>query len=312
MCIRDSGTVALTAVGGSIPFAPSECIAALRWIYQNHKDRLWGKYGFSDSFNLDRDWYSESVIGINQGRIVLMIENYLNGFVWDYFMRNEHIQKAMDLAGFRPGSSEILPDPQPVIYAHHAAQEIDPVVYRLEPQRHLEYGAITRFPQDLDCHFSLSWDENNLYVFVEVADNEVIAEEDAKNIYKQDSVELYFVAGDGLLYWNNPRHFQIGFAPSGKDGEPIHYAWFQNKVFEQIGLKSRIIEYGYQLEIRIPFAAIGINPKFDSEIGFSIAVNDFDREDDTPNCKFNLYLISQYDGGAQSGFKLARLKLIQD
>ncbi|MDD5613911.1 MAG: glucoamylase family protein [Candidatus Omnitrophica bacterium] len=306
------GTVAFTAVGGSIPFAPVECIAALRGMYQNHKNAVWGKYGFSDSFNLDKNWYSESVIGIDQGPIVLMIENYLSGFVWDYFMRNEHIQKAMDLVGFKPGSSEILPDPQPVIYAQHAGRGTDSVIYRLEPQHHLEYGAITKFPQDLDCYFSLSWDENNLYLSIKVSDNEVVAQEDVKNIYKQDSVELYFVAGDGLLYWNNKKHFQIGFAPSSKDGEPVHYAWFQDKVLEQIGFKSSILKEGYQFEITIPFAAIGLNPNPESEIGFSIAVNDFDREDNTPNCKFNLYLVPQYDGGAQSGFELARLKLIKD
>ena len=106
------GTVAIYAAAGSMPFAPEEALAMLRHLYRRHKDDLWGRYGFCDSFNMDSRvrahfnspskamWRSEIVSGMDQGLTLLMIENYRRGGVWRWFMRNEHIRKAMDLAGF--------------------------------------------------------------------------------------------------------------------------------------------------------------------------------------------------------------------
>ncbi|MHC1571611.1 MAG: glucoamylase family protein, partial [Methanosarcinales archaeon] len=63
---------------------------------------------FKDAFNLDTNvyldgcqpWWDEDYIGIDEGAIMLMIENHRSGFVWDEFMQNENIKKAMDAAGF--------------------------------------------------------------------------------------------------------------------------------------------------------------------------------------------------------------------
>jgi len=95
------GTVAPSAVCGSIVFAPRECIETLRLMYEDYKDKLWGRYGFSDSLNLDNDWYASDVIGIDQGISVLMIENYRSDFVWKYFMREKNIIDTLIKVGFR-------------------------------------------------------------------------------------------------------------------------------------------------------------------------------------------------------------------
>lgn len=96
----DDGTIAATAAGGSIPFAPEICIPTL----MNLKDiyggaGVWGKYGFVDAFNPTANWVDKDYLGLDQGPIIIMIENYYNGFVWKYFMKDEIVQKGLRTLG---------------------------------------------------------------------------------------------------------------------------------------------------------------------------------------------------------------------
>ncbi len=86
------GTIAPSAAGGSIPFAREASISAMRYMYDNFGGKLYGRYGFKDAFNLSRKWWADDYLGIDQGIIVLMIENARTGMVWEYFMKNEAIQ----------------------------------------------------------------------------------------------------------------------------------------------------------------------------------------------------------------------------
>ncbi len=96
----DDGTIAPAGAGGSIIFTPRESIEALRYMKEAYGDRLWGKYGFKDAFNLDIDWFSPTYIGIDQGAILTMIENHRSGLVQSLFMQNECAKKAMQKVGF--------------------------------------------------------------------------------------------------------------------------------------------------------------------------------------------------------------------
>jgi hypothetical protein len=304
------GTIAFTALGGSLPFAPQETIAALRWTYEHYKDYIWGKYSYSASMNKDKDWYSENVFGIDQGAILLMIENYLTGFIWDQFMSNQYITNAMDKVGFKPGTIELNPEPKPLIVAEYKrvfkAGDHD---YYLRARDSIEHGAVTNCPEDLSAGFSLGWDEDCLYIWVEVIDNEVAAEDISEKIYKQDSIEVYITPNNDYLYWGNKKQFQLGFAPAGYKGSALHYAWFQDKIFQEIEAEFKITDSGYKLDIAIPFDVLGIQPQPNLEIGFSLALNDFDKEDNTPKAKYNLFFMPNYDKGASDGFELAVLKL---
>lgn len=88
------GTVVPCAAGGSIPFAPAECLAALRAMPQC-------RYGFVDAFHPETGWVAPDVIGLDAGITLVMAENYRSGLVWKHFMRNPEIQRALRLAGFR-------------------------------------------------------------------------------------------------------------------------------------------------------------------------------------------------------------------
>ncbi|MCA9241345.1 MAG: hypothetical protein KDA37_14140 [Planctomycetales bacterium] len=117
--IRDDGAIAPTAAGGSIAFAPEICVPALQAMRSRYGDDLFGRYGFLDSFNPSftfadapikrgkivpgKGWINGDYLGIDQGPIVLMIENYRSGLVWRVMRRNEHIRRGLGRAGFEGG-----------------------------------------------------------------------------------------------------------------------------------------------------------------------------------------------------------------
>ncbi len=97
---RHDGTVNPSAPAGSIIFTPELSITALRTLYSRYGHRLWGRYGFSSAFNIDRQWWSRDAVGIDTGISLLMIENFRSGLIQRLFQSNAAIQKAMDQAGF--------------------------------------------------------------------------------------------------------------------------------------------------------------------------------------------------------------------
>jgi len=97
---NDDGTIAPTAAGGSIPFAPEVCTPALRYMYDQYRANIWTGYGFRDAFNLKANWWGPDVIGIDQGPIIIMAENYRTGNVWKLFMQSPEIQLGLQAAGF--------------------------------------------------------------------------------------------------------------------------------------------------------------------------------------------------------------------
>ena len=97
---RLDGTVVPCAPGGSLPFAPRECLRALRRMLEVGGPRVWGRYGFADAFNPQTGWVSPDVIAIDLGITLAMAENLRSGFCWKYFMRAPETRRALALAGF--------------------------------------------------------------------------------------------------------------------------------------------------------------------------------------------------------------------
>jgi hypothetical protein len=98
--LNDDGTIAPTAAGGSLPFAPEYCLPALRYFYDHFRTQLWTGYGFRDAFNLQANWWGPHVLGIDQGPILLMAENFRFGRVWNRFMKSKVVRRGMNAAGF--------------------------------------------------------------------------------------------------------------------------------------------------------------------------------------------------------------------
>ncbi len=97
---NDLGVITPTAALSSFPYTPDESTQALKFFYYTLGDRLWGEYGFYDAFNISEGWTASSYLAIDQGPIIIMLENYRTGLLWDLFMSSPEVQTSMNRLGF--------------------------------------------------------------------------------------------------------------------------------------------------------------------------------------------------------------------
>ena len=96
---NDRGIIAPTAALSSFPYTPEESMRALKFFYYTLGDRLWGEYGFHDAFSLDQPWFATSYLAIDQGPIIIMIENHRSGQVWDLLMSCPEVKTGLNKLG---------------------------------------------------------------------------------------------------------------------------------------------------------------------------------------------------------------------
>ena len=96
----DNGTISPTAAISSMPYAPKEAIQAIRHFLKVHGEKIWGRYGFVDAFCEARNWYADTYLAIDQGPIVVMIENHRTGLLWKLFMKAPEIQAGLRALSF--------------------------------------------------------------------------------------------------------------------------------------------------------------------------------------------------------------------
>ena len=97
---NDLGFIAPTAALSSMPYTPTESMNALKFFYYKLGDKLWGQYGFVDAFSLKSPWFADSYLAIDQGPIIVMIENYRTGLLWNLFTSAPEIKNGMRNLGF--------------------------------------------------------------------------------------------------------------------------------------------------------------------------------------------------------------------
>ncbi len=97
---NDRGVIAPTAALSALPYTPAESMAALRHFHDDLGSRIWGDYGFADAFNLSNGWVAPGNLAIDQGPIVVMIENHRSGFPWKLFMGCSEVREGLTRLGF--------------------------------------------------------------------------------------------------------------------------------------------------------------------------------------------------------------------
>jgi hypothetical protein len=115
---RDDGTIAPTAALGSLPFAPEVVIPEVLEMYRRYGEHIYSTYGFVDAFNPSFDfpvslkqgrrypgfgWTDTDYLGIDQGPIIAMIENYRSGLIWRTMRSNPYLRRGLMRAGFGGG-----------------------------------------------------------------------------------------------------------------------------------------------------------------------------------------------------------------
>ncbi|HJD92446.1 MULTISPECIES: glucoamylase family protein [Bacteroides] len=96
----DLGVITPTAALSSIVYTPTESMDVMNYLYSN-KDRFWGKYGFYDAYSETSNWYPQAYLAIDQGPILVMIENYRTQLLWNLFMSHPDVKKGLRNLGFQ-------------------------------------------------------------------------------------------------------------------------------------------------------------------------------------------------------------------
>ncbi len=98
---NDLGVITPSAALSSFPYTPEYSMKALRHFYDDLGNKAWGEYGFVDAFSEQKDWWAQSDLAIDEGPIVIMIENYRTGLLWKLFMSCPEIQTGLKKLGFQ-------------------------------------------------------------------------------------------------------------------------------------------------------------------------------------------------------------------
>jgi len=97
---NDLGVISPTAALSSFPYSPEESMHAARYFYSKLGDKIWGPYGFYDAFSETANWFPKQYLAIDQGPIVVMIENYRSQLLWKLFMQDKDVQTGLTKLGF--------------------------------------------------------------------------------------------------------------------------------------------------------------------------------------------------------------------
>jgi hypothetical protein len=107
---QNRGTVSPTAMLGAMVFTPNRSKKALADMWKL-RDKIWGRYGFCNAFNLEQNWYTPDVIGIDLGMMLMMTENARSGLIWRLMKRSSFTQQGLSAAGFHAvPAPDTIPD----------------------------------------------------------------------------------------------------------------------------------------------------------------------------------------------------------
>jgi hypothetical protein len=98
---RDLGVISPTAALSSFPYTPEYSMQVLRHLYYDMNDKIWGEYGFGDAYSETENWYNKNYLAIDQGPIIVMIENYRTGLLWKLFMSCPEVKTGLKRLSFK-------------------------------------------------------------------------------------------------------------------------------------------------------------------------------------------------------------------
>ncbi|MBE9664379.1 glucoamylase family protein [Mucilaginibacter myungsuensis] len=98
---EDLGVITPTAALSSYCYTPKESMKVIRHLYEDLGNKVWGQYGFYDAFSETDNWYPKRYLGIDQGPIVIMIENGRTGLLWNLFMSSPEVKAGLKKLGFK-------------------------------------------------------------------------------------------------------------------------------------------------------------------------------------------------------------------
>jgi len=305
------GTIVPYASIGALPFVPDLSMKAIKGMLSKHGPLIWGKYGFVSGFNVDENWYSKEHIGIDQGTILLMIENYRTGMVWKYFMQNKYVRDAMRKIGFKYKRADYAVTPwykeeyeKKALEAKmkstqavkiESSPKIDGIfedLWKLAIENKVTedmnvpgFTKVDKKKQILHSNFYALWDNEYLYLYAKVYDEYLvinIAPTDIGAFYRTDSIEFYL---NPLVAGSNAGIFKIAILPFDTTGN-VQAVRHEDAnpgdikvVAPEVKVASKRTDYGYDIEVAIPWKYLGVIPKEGIKIGFCHTIHNSNKQD---------------------------------
>ena len=302
------GTVAPSAAASSIVFTPEYSIAALRHYYGKYGADLWGRYGFADSFNLDRDFFAPDAYGINVGPTVLMLENYRSGLIWKLFMSRPEVQKGMKAAGFGKAPARAQePAVETAAYFLHKRPfvTVERIGDALKPEeltlnsglwaaagRNVVLdGSYLQSGRNRQPGYKVTADllasGKDFFFRLSVNDEELVSAHREDRMYEDDSVEVYIDSANNKFAWGGGDDYQVIVSPA--DGKVRVREFFHP---ERTALACRIVDStvtarGYAAVLALERTVFGLG---EGRIGFSLAARNIDRRLGS-DAKFNWFFL---------------------
>jgi hypothetical protein len=315
------GTIAPAAAACSIVFTPELSLQALRDYYQspelseNLKSKLVGRFGLADSFNIDEDYVADEAFAINQGPMILMIENARSGFVWKYFMKIPFVIEGMKKAGFRDAHLTSYPPPDAAIY-HTAAYKphLRPVYKANQVANDFSISAagfndsrwqnasgvtldqnyaqmIVKPPKTMN--YKLDWrmlqNNNSIFFRFVVSDSDLHSFNPDESMYLDDSIEIYINTRNEAFCWQGNNSYQIILSPDAT-GNQLRVKEFMHGDTLNSALKWEYQKTpeGYMAMVEIPrreFELEGVE-----EFAATVAAHDINSSK-TADVKYNWFII---------------------
>lgn len=97
---EDMGVITPSAALSSFPYTPDHSMKAMRYWYDSLGAKVLGDYGFYDAFSEHHNWFPQKYLAIDQGPIVVMMENHRSGLLWRLFMNAPEVQAGLKKLGF--------------------------------------------------------------------------------------------------------------------------------------------------------------------------------------------------------------------
>lgn len=280
-------------------------------------------FGFRDSINLSNGHVSPLYLVLDQSMVFLSLANFLeNGLVRRYFHADPGVQAAVksiaelaepeggpDVSICEPGLGGLVLQPQVMRGMDVPRTAVPPVVDGDLSDWAAAGRATIRFPENgefgvppnkdrFEGSFLFAWDEDNLYIGVDVKEDELVCDAPAHEMYKGDAVELFFDPKGDAFVWGDAEDFQIGLSPWGPEGKAQIYAWFQKCIPPGSEIHSKISETeegaGYTIETRIPWSFLKVTPEEGLVIPASFALHTVNKAG-TSSAKLNWSLRAEVD-----------------
>lgn len=278
------GTVAPSAAASSLVFTPELSLAALREYYSSSlasklNGELAGRFGLSDSFNLDYNFVASEAFAINQGPMLLMIENARSEFVWKTFMKIPFVTAGMQKAGFTSETVKTSPPATRRVYETAAYMPHQRPAY--ECRRLPETFTIAdadfadplwndAYPMIIDKKlvqtivkppvrddFWILWkmlhNSKNLFLRLDIHDLELHAEHPAAKMYHDDCLEIYLNSQNQPFSWSADHNFQIILSPDDTQMSLRVKEFMKGELLtSRLQWKYERLKTGYRVILQIP------------------------------------------------------------